>query len=283
MEQITIYEIPVADRHILAPLFRSMDDTTITSCLEGRCMGCAWADDPEHPTAAYVQLGGRFDGTCGYGFAAGDADSPAATALVTAWKPEWAGDNIIIPQNDKWSAVISQVFGSHATLATRYATSKKELHLDRAQLEKWAAAVPDGYTVRMNEERDFAFFSTCGWAMDTALDFADVEDYMRNSFAFIAEQDGKQVSIAGCYSSYSGGIEIEIETLPEHRRKGLSRACTSRLLLECIDRGLYPSWDAANTKSLSLAKSLGYVFAGEYAAYETESGYLRKLSGKENA
>ena len=40
------------------------------------------------------------------------------------------------------------------------------------------------------------------------------------------------------------------------------------LILECLDRGLYPSWDAQNLDSLSLAKKLGYEFSHEYPAYE---------------
>ncbi|MDD7004979.1 MAG: GNAT family N-acetyltransferase, partial [Clostridiales bacterium] len=39
-------------------------------------------------------------------------------------------------------------------------------------------------------------------------------------------------------------------------------------ILECLDRGLYPSWDAQNLGSLSLAKKLGYEFSHEYPAYE---------------
>ena len=69
-----------------------------------------------------------------------------------------------------------------------------------------------------------------------------------------------------------GGIEIEIDTKEECRRRGLALACGARLILECLDRGLYPSWDAANLDSVRLAEKLGYRFDRAYTAYETYGG-----------
>lgn len=73
---------------------------------------------------------------------------------------------------------------------------------------------------------------------------------------------------ASSYSAYLGGIEIEIDTKKEYRRKGLASVCGARLILECISRDLYPSWDAQNLWSAALAEKLGYHFGYEYDAYE---------------
>lgn len=72
---------------------------------------------------------------------------------------------------------------------------------------------------------------------------------------------------ASTYAYYEGGIEIEIDTAPEHRQRGLATACAARLILTCLDRGLYPSWDAANPTSAALAEKLGYRPAGAYVTY----------------
>lgn len=50
-------------------------------------------------------------------------------------------------------------------------------------------------------------------------------------------------------------------------RRGLATACAARLLLACLERGLYPSWDAANPASAALAEKLGYRPAGAYVTY----------------
>ena len=81
-------------------------------------------------------------------------------------------------------------------------------------------------------------------------------------FSFLAGDAG-----ASSYTWYPGGIEIEIVTRQDVQRCGLGSACASQLILNCLDRGLYPSWDAANKTSLHLAESLGYAFSHEYAAY----------------
>jgi hypothetical protein len=45
-------------------------------------------------------------------------------------------------------------------------------------------------------------------------------------------------------------------------------ACSAQLILACLSRGLYPSWDAQNKASVILAERLGYHFDFEYVAYE---------------
>ena len=75
------------------------------------------------------------------------------------------------------------------------------------------------------------------------------------------------VAGAGSYCVYRGGIEIEIDTRADHRRKGLAAACGARLILECLDRGLYPSWDAIDLRSAVLAEKLGYHRGEAYVTY----------------
>ena len=79
--------------------------------------------------------------------------------------------------------------------------------------------------------------------------------------------NNKIVCGASSYTVYNKGIEIEIDTKKEYRRKGLALVCASKLILECLDRGIYPSWDAANRGSVALAEKLGYHFEKEYVTY----------------
>lgn len=53
------------------------------------------------------------------------------------------------------------------------------------------------------------------------------------------------------------------------------KACGAKLILECINRNIYPSWDAQNKGSVELAEKLGYHFDKEYIAYEI-NGYGTK-------
>lgn len=76
------------------------------------------------------------------------------------------------------------------------------------------------------------------------------------------------VSGASSYTVYRGGIEIEIDTRIDYRRQGLALACGAKLIMECLKRGLYPSWDAQNPGSVALSQKLGYHFDREYPVYE---------------
>lgn len=69
---------------------------------------------------------------------------------------------------------------------------------------------------------------------------------------------------------YDEGIEIEIATRLKYRCKELAAICASKLIIECIKRGLYPSWDAANIETVSLSEKLGYHFDKEYIAYKID-------------
>lgn len=91
------------------------------------------------------------------------------------------------------------------------------------------------------------------------------------------ENSKSAFAYAGCFGFYAGafsytryleGIEIEVDTVPEERRKHLATIVCSALILNCLEEGLYPSWDAQNMNSVHLAEKLGYEFDHEYVVYE---------------
>ena len=106
------------------------------------------------------------------------------------------------------------------------------------------------------------------WAKDLVSQYKDYDTYRGLGLGVVALKDGELVAGASSYSTYNAGIEIEIDTREDHRRKGLAYACGAKLVLECLKKGLYPSWDAQNKWSIALAEKLGYQFSHEYTAYE---------------
>lgn len=105
------------------------------------------------------------------------------------------------------------------------------------------------------------------WSRDMTAMYPTYEAYAAQSLGVVAVRGEEIVAGASGYSRYRGGIEIQIDTRADCRRQGLAAACAARLILDCLDRGLYPSWDAANLPSLRLAEKLGYRFSH---AYESE-------------
>ena len=84
----------------------------------------------------------------------------------------------------------------------------------------------------------------------------------------VITKDDMIVAGASSYTRYVEGIEIEVDTVPEERRKHLATIVCSALILKCLEEGLYPSWDAQNMNSVRLAESLGYEYDHDYIAYE---------------
>lgn len=264
-----MFEISKENRDILRPLFAWSDDTAVTSCLEGRNSSKAWADDPETPTAAVVQLGGFRKGSGAFSFIAGNVDSPCAKELIMAWPNDFEGEGtILVPENEKWAALIREVLGERYNEEVRFATSKTVNHFDKDKLARFAGIVPDGYEIKFIDRELFAFAENCSWAVESVGNFKNFDEFESdNALGVAALHNGEIVCVTSSYSAYSTGIEIEIDTREDHRRKGLARACAARLILACLERGLYPSWDAATEISLSIAESLGYVFDRKYVAH----------------
>ena len=106
-----------------------------------------------------------------------------------------------------------------------------------------------------------------GWSRDFCSCFDGPGDFVRRGLGVAALWEGVPVAGASSYIIYEGGIEIEIYTRPDHRRRGLAAVCGAALILMCLDRGLYPSWDACDLRSVALAEKLGYRRGEPYPIY----------------
>lgn len=250
-----IYEIANPDN--VSPLFGAWEETMIYSCLQ-RIMGKIYADDFSKPTAAMAVIGDFI-------FFAGKP-----SAELAAYKPERSanGFSIMVPQNQRWKTIIAQYYGEKAKITSRYALKKGPHIFDREKLEKAVASLPEQYTLSMIDEKLYHMCKAQAWSADLVSQFPSYENYRRLGIGAVVCKDGLLVSGASSYSRYREGIEIEIDTKKEYRRKGLAYVCGAKLILECLKRNLYPSWDAHNKDSLALAEKLGYRYSHTYTAIE---------------
>ena len=175
---------------------------------------------------------------------------------------------IMVPQNEEWGQLIEKVYKDKAKKIVRYAIRKEPDVFDVNKLEQVVSGLADGYELKMIEEAEFNMCKENGWANDLVSQYKDYTMYEKLGLGTVVLYNGELVSGASSYSVYDKGIEIEIDTRVDHRRKGLAYACGAKLILECLKRGLYPSWDAQNKWSVALAEKLGYNFSHEYTAYE---------------
>lgn len=243
---VELYNTALAER-----LFGGWEETMIWSCLQN-VMGRIYVTDSGKPESAVAAVG------C-FAFFAGEADEELVRGM-----PESAA--ILVPQNETWAAVI-EACRPEAKRTVRYAM-KKDTRFDLTALREIANRLPPGYSLR---KFDGAMYDLClreAFAVDFVSSFGSKESYLELGRGVVVLKDGRIVSGASSYSRYCEGIEIEVDTALEERRKGLAGAACAALIMSCLEEGLYPSWDAQNLTSVHLAEKLGYELSHAYAAYE---------------
>jgi GNAT superfamily N-acetyltransferase len=240
----------MVDIEKIAPFFAGWNEAMIWSCLQGH-MGYAVADQDQNPSAAQLVIGD----IC---FFAGTPNDDLAAK---------AASFIIVPRDKEWGRSIEAVWGDRVEKALRYAIKKEPEAFDPEKLAFYAESLESVYTVKMFDKEIYDSALREDWSKDLCSQFADYKDYSQRGVGAAVIHQGKIVSGASTYAVYDGGIEIEVDTKPEFRQRGLAKACCARLILECLKRGLYPSWDAHDLRSVALAEKLGYHMDHPYTVY----------------
>ena len=237
-----------------APIFAQWKDpdTGILSCLDG-VMGKILVTDPEQPMSAMAVIGD-------FAFVAGEPDPELLRGKPKRWM-------IVVPQNEAWASLMEENFPVYKRI--RYAI-KKDTKFDREKLQAMVDALPEGYELRKIDSELYELCRKDEDFEDCVSIFETKERFLELGRGWAVMKDGKLVGAASSYSRYRDGIEIEIDVAREERRKGLGSAVAAKLILSCLDEGLYPSWDAANMLSVRLAEKLGYEFSKEYVCYGME-------------
>lgn len=240
-------------------IFRNWNESIIWSCLQG-IMGEVYTNAAGD--AAMAILGD-------FAFYAGNPSEE-----FIRFKPESCKQDfmIIVPQNKQWAGLIEKYYGDKAKRVTRYAIKKEKDIFDICKLKQAILELPKGYEWKPLEENEYVMCQKNRWANDLVSQFKNYDLYKKLGLGVVVLKDGELVAGASSYSRYEEGIEIQIDTKKDHRRKGLAYACGAMLILSCLEKGLYPSWDAQNRCSVALAEKLGYHFSHEYTAYEI-TGY----------
>ena len=127
--------------------------------------------------------------------------------------------------------------------------------------------MPAQYRLKLIDEEIYESLRSKEWSKYLCGAFSSYEEYRAKGLGIVVLLGGIPVAGASSYTAWSGGIEIEIDTHPAHRKQGLASACGAALIEECLKRKLYPSWDAHDERSLALAEKLGYHRGDPYPVY----------------
>lgn len=237
--------------HPAARLFEGWDETLIWTCLDGIMGQIISSDDGKSAMAEVAD----------FAFFAGTPDKRLLTHRFSR------NFMLLVPRTEEWAAAIEEFYGDAAAKVTRYATLKTDEGFDLRKLRAIVSNLPEGCILRGIDEEIFRISKATPWMHDWTDQFDDYEQFRRLGLGVVLIRNGEIVSGASTYTRYSRGIEIQIDTHKDCRGMGYASITGASLMLEALDRGLYPSWDAANLISLRLAEKLGYRFSHAYHAY----------------
>ncbi len=252
-----VFSIPADRRMRLAALFPEPNGL-VRSCLDG-CMGEAYGDHPVMPGAAIICIG---DFAC-FG---GNFWSPAARHLAGKLALT-KGKTWLVPAQMGWREHVAYWHPKAMTDGTRYAVEAKAA-FDTAKLTAIAQSLSDAFNLKPIDAGLYEKAMGEAWSRDWCSQFRDATDYAKRGIGVAALLDGEPIAGASSYVVYNGGIEIQTDTRDDMRRRGLAAACCAKLILDCLVKGVHPSWDAANPASLQLAQKLGYTLKRPYDTWE---------------
>lgn len=264
----------LSDPSLAAGLFEGCTETMVWSCLQGvmgeilvkdgpdsaaACGGMPAGKTGAAPRSACAHLGAFY-------FFGGQPDGELLSGWLEDYHAKREGAYVIaVPIGPAWEKLMERELPG-AEKSVRYAIRKDPV-FNREHLKELMALRPDGVELK---SMDRTLYEQCRkeeWSEDLTGCFDSAEEFLKRAAGVLAVKDGE--ILAGCcaYSAYNGGIEVEVDTRKDQRRKHLALSCSAALILECLDRGLYPSWDAMNPESVGLSEKLGYRFDHEYPVF----------------
>jgi GNAT superfamily N-acetyltransferase len=194
-------------------------------------------------------------------FFGGNPKLPISRKLVQELTPPY----MIYFEPEGWRDLLLQEWGERLVKRQRFDFSCKSLDINRIRAFK--KGVPEGVTIkrlnldltrRLNDDLMTDHHLLC---------YDSPTDFIRRGFGFCALSGERIVSCASSFTVCSEGIDIEINTHPDFRRRGLATVLAATLIEHCLECGIIPHWDAANPISFDLAEKLGYTLNETYDCY----------------
>jgi GNAT superfamily N-acetyltransferase len=249
-----IFEYPQEKRAELLPLFQGIEYLeAIALGILISDLGKVYVDDLKKPRNAMLVYENAMVVVFG-----GSGEGDTAKELFSKI-PEKAG---FMYTNNKWKKMIKEHFGDKLRFQER--TKVSSANLDIEYMRKLKSNIPDGYEIvkidddiidKFEEHTIRKIIQFCG----------SIENFRKNGLGFCALYNGKiAAEITNGGIPYKNAFEIDIETHPDHRRKGLATVLAAYMIEYCLENGLDPRWDAANKPSADLALKLGYTDPEEY-------------------
>ena len=251
-------ELLYEEMHFLMPLCENSVDVCLRSTIEGN-MGEGWIDSKDEPTVGFVVVA---DFCYILGKYKGIEDENKIKNLL-----DKAKGKIIVIKDPSWIIVLEKYYPESFKRFSRYAIKKDPTAFNKNILNSYVSAVEGLFKVERIDEKLYHKVLSDPFMADCCCFFLSLEDFLENGRGYVIMHNDEIIAGASSYSYCKGYIDITIGTKNEFRQKGLAKAVAAKLILECLENGIYPVWDSVDMRSVALAEKLGYSFDKEYQVY----------------
>lgn len=251
-------ELLKEEMYCLNQLCEEQLNVELRSCIEGN-MGRAWVDRKDKPSIAIVVV-------ADFCFLLGCTEDKSYEAAMKELLEQYKR-KIIVLYNEYGVSVIEKYFPNNHKKYSRYAIKKELDVFQMDKLKNFIEIVEPKFHIEKIDESNYNKVLEDEFMADCCSNYSSLEEFLKNGMGYVIIHDDEIISGASSYSYCKGSIDITIGTKEEYRQKGLALACASKLILDCLDKNIYPRWDASNLESVALAEKLGYHFEKEYQVY----------------
>lgn len=248
-----IHKVKQENLFNLKPLFVSNRLSIFVEAILGGILGEAYADDENDPHIAML----AYADIVAIG---GDVSHPLAEELIQML-PEEKG---VITMPKEWEGKIREVLGPVAVECERFAFDDSDL--DLTHLQNIIETLPTEYTLQKIDADLAQKVLDLGEpiSLDHVSNYGSIAYFLEHGLGYCIMQGEAIASVASSYASCPSGIEIQINTIEQYKKKGLALIVSAALIHDCLSRGITAHWDAANPTSARLAERLGYTPLGQY-------------------
>ncbi|HRF93584.1 MAG TPA: GNAT family N-acetyltransferase [Aggregatilineales bacterium] len=245
-------------RQQMADLFTGHNGDHMADAILDDYMGNAYMD-AEKPTFGILELP-----VVRVVFLGGDLTHPSAYTYLENL-PKFSRLFVASPNFEK---LAQKAHPGKWVCLERYAFSSE--NLDITKLRELSTQLPDGFQVKkidtalakaLLEDKENEFASYHGVTFDSP------DDFVARGFGYCVCEGETIACVASTFTISNTGIEIQIDTKPDYRGKGLATVAAAHLMLHSLESNLDPSWDAATKISAKMAQKLGYTPQGTYEFY----------------
>ena len=98
--------------------------------------------------------------------------------------------------------------------------------------------------------------------------------FFKGGFGFVVLKSNELIAGISSGLVYRGAVEVEVATRPNEQGNGFAKKLGAAMILESLNRDMFPLWDAHNEASKKVAEFLGYELVEPYEAFELEESVV---------